>query len=191
MNKNVQESRGIPPVRTWVVKFWKDGNVFHVEEVDTINKRFAYWMANENSGYKSQNADKVTVSLSKRPTYLKRNTNESTLSEKAVSKKQQKFMGMVYQCKKTGKCPSEQVSKAAKSMTKNDAKDFASTKHKGLPNKKSKKLKESSMKKEKRLMFEFINNICEKKYSSAKTNLVNIMDEKIKGKIKDIAKTNA
>jgi len=143
MNKKVQESRGIPPVRTWVVKFWKDGKVFHVEEVDTINKKFAYWMANEQSGYKSQESDKVTVVLSNRPTYLKRNVKESTL------------------------------------------------KHKGLPTKKSKKIKECSMKKEKRLMFEFINNICEKKYSSAKTNLVNIVDEKIKGKIRDISKKSA
>lgn len=63
-NKNVVSERaGIPKVRTWVVKFWKGGKPFHTELVDTINKRFAYWMANEQSGYKSQKADKVTVTL--------------------------------------------------------------------------------------------------------------------------------
>jgi len=54
----------------------------------------------------------------------------------ALSKKQQRFMGMVYATKK-GEMdnPSPEVQKAADSMKKSDAKDFASTKHKGLPNK--------------------------------------------------------
>ncbi len=56
----------------------------------------------------------------------------------AVSKAQQRFMGMVYAAKK-GKLtnPSPEVAKAAASMKKKDAKDFASTKHKGLPKKKT------------------------------------------------------
>lgn len=54
----------------------------------------------------------------------------------SVSKKQQKFMGAVYQCQKTGKCASPKVKKVAKSMKKKDVKDFAATKHKGLPVKK-------------------------------------------------------
>ena len=55
----------------------------------------------------------------------------------ALSKKQQRFMGMVYATKK-GEMddPSPEVQKAADSMKKSDAKDFASTKHKGLPEKK-------------------------------------------------------
>ncbi len=53
----------------------------------------------------------------------------------AKSQSQQRFMGMVHQCKKTGKCASEEVSKVAKSIKDDDAKDFAETKHKGLPNK--------------------------------------------------------
>jgi len=51
------------------------------------------------------------------------------------SKSQQRFMGMVHQCKKSGKCASAQVKKVADSMKDSDAKDFASTKHEGLPNK--------------------------------------------------------
>lgn len=57
------------------------------------------------------------------------------LSEKAVSKAQQKFMGMVYAAKKGDKPASKEVAKAAKGMSKKDAKDFAKTKHKGLPSK--------------------------------------------------------
>ena len=58
------------------------------------------------------------------------------LDEKAVSKKQQKFMGMVHATQKGEKAPSKEVAKVAKTMKKGDAEDFASTKHKGLPEKK-------------------------------------------------------
>jgi len=51
----------------------------------------------------------------------------------AKSKSQQRLMGMVHACQKSGKCASEQVKKMAASMKKSDAKDFAETKHKGLP----------------------------------------------------------
>ena len=55
----------------------------------------------------------------------------------ALSKAQQRFMGMVYAVKKGEMAaPSAQVAQAAASMKKGDAKDFASTKHKGLPEKK-------------------------------------------------------
>jgi len=59
------------------------------------------------------------------------------IDEKALSKAQQRFMGMVYATKK-GKmaAPSPEVAKAAASMTGKEAKDFAKTKHKGLPEKK-------------------------------------------------------
>lgn len=56
----------------------------------------------------------------------------------AVSKAQQRFMGMVHAVKKGEmSAPSPEVAKAAASMTKKDAKDFASTKHKRLPEKKT------------------------------------------------------
>ena len=53
----------------------------------------------------------------------------------SVSKAQQKFMGMVHAAQKGDlENPSPEVEKAADSMTDKAAKDFASTKHKGLPN---------------------------------------------------------
>jgi len=55
------------------------------------------------------------------------------VAEKAVSKAQQKFMGMVHAAQKGEKPASKEVAKVAKEMPKKAAKDFASTKHKGLP----------------------------------------------------------
>ena len=52
----------------------------------------------------------------------------------AVSKAQQRFMGMVHAAQKGDmENPSPEVEKAADSMSDKDAKDFASTSHKGLP----------------------------------------------------------
>jgi hypothetical protein len=55
------------------------------------------------------------------------------VTEKAKSKAQQKFMGMVYAAKKGEPAASPDVAKAAKGMSKADAKDYAATKHKGKP----------------------------------------------------------
>lgn len=55
------------------------------------------------------------------------------LDEKAKSKAQQKFMGMVYAAKKGEPAASPDVAKVAKGMSKKAAKDYASTKHKGKP----------------------------------------------------------
>ena len=59
------------------------------------------------------------------------------VTEKAASKQQQKFMGMVHAMQKGEKVKgaSKELKKTADSMSKKDAKDFASTKHKGLPKK--------------------------------------------------------
>ena len=55
----------------------------------------------------------------------------------AQSKAQQRFMGMVHAVQKGDmEAPSKEVEKAADSMSDKAAKDFASTSHKGLPNKK-------------------------------------------------------
>jgi hypothetical protein len=62
--------------------------------------------------------------------------DDEQVNEKAVSKKQQKFMGMVHAAQKGEKPASGAVAKTAKTMKKGDAEDFASTKHKGLPEKK-------------------------------------------------------
>lgn len=58
---------------------------------------------------------------------------ESKIEEKAVSQAQQKFMGMVHAAQKGEKAASPAVAKVAKGMGKKDARDFAATKHKGLP----------------------------------------------------------
>ena len=62
---------------------------------------------------------------------------EVTLSEKSVSKQQQKFMGMVHALQKGEKVKgaSPELKKTAAGMSKKDAHDFAATKHKGLPKK--------------------------------------------------------
>lgn len=61
------------------------------------------------------------------------------LTEKAKSRAQQRFMGMVYAAKKGEEPASPEVAKAAASMSKGEAKKFAKTKHKGLPGHKTKK----------------------------------------------------
>jgi len=58
---------------------------------------------------------------------------EDRIDEKAKSKAQQKFMGMVYAAKKGEKPASPEVAKAAAGMSKKSAKDYAATKHKGKP----------------------------------------------------------
>ena len=64
-------------------------------------------------------------------------SEDEVIEEKAVSKAQQRFMGMVHAVKKGDmSAPSSEVAKAVSSMKNKDAKDFASTKHKGLPDKK-------------------------------------------------------
>jgi len=71
----------------------------------------------------------------------KKEVSEAVVAEKAVSQQQQKFMGMVHAMQKGAKVKgaSPELKKAAKGMSKKAAKDYASTKHKGLP----KKVKES------------------------------------------------
>ena len=63
------------------------------------------------------------------------------IDEKAVSQQQQKFFGMVRATQK-GEMdnPSDEVKKAAASMTKSDVKKYASTKHDKLPKKIEEKL---------------------------------------------------
>jgi hypothetical protein len=72
--------------------------------------------------------------------------NEGELEEKAVSRQQQKIMGLALSVKK-GDTPKSKVSKKvqnmAKEMSKKELEDFASTKHKGLP----KRVEEDDVKK--------------------------------------------
>lgn len=72
--------------------------------------------------------------------------SEGELEEKAVSRQQQKIMGLALSVKK-GDTPKSKVSKKvqnmAKEMSKKELEDFASTKHKGLP----KRVEEDDVKK--------------------------------------------
>jgi hypothetical protein len=70
---------------------------------------------------------------------------ESYIEEKSLSRAQQRFMGMVYAAKKGETPASPEVAKAASGMSKKAAKDFAKTKHEGLPEKKEETKEEVSL----------------------------------------------
>lgn len=72
---------------------------------------------------------------------------EMPVSEKAVSKAQQKFMGMAHAMQKGKKIKgaSPELKQVAKTMKKGDVEDFAKTKHKGLPAKKEKEVDETTV----------------------------------------------
>jgi len=67
----------------------------------------------------------------------KKKVSEADLDEKAVSQQQQKFMGMVHAMQKGEriKGASPELKKVARSMSQKDVRDYAATKHKGLPKK--------------------------------------------------------
>ena len=69
--------------------------------------------------------------------YMQRAHDEEVVAEKAVSQQQQKFMGMAHAIQKGEKIKgaSPELKKVAKTMKKSDVKDFAATKHAGLPKK--------------------------------------------------------
>jgi hypothetical protein len=79
-------------------------------------------------GYTTGTAKRVEID-----TKHEQGVAETYVTEKAKSKAQQKFMGMVYAAKKGEKPASPEVAKAAKGMSKKAAKDYAATKHKGKP----------------------------------------------------------
>ena len=58
---------------------------------------------------------------------------EFQLDEKALSRAQQRFMGMVYAAKQGEPPASPEVAKAASGISKKEARKFAKTKHKDLP----------------------------------------------------------
>jgi hypothetical protein len=86
---------------------------------------------------KAPNGDLMTMNIHD----VDQAVSESTITEKAKSKQQQKFFGMVRAIQKGEKVKgaSSELKQAAKSISKGDVKDFAKTKHEGLPQKKSKK----------------------------------------------------
>ena len=101
------------------------------------NKKDTYSKKNKKSGHVEvmptiNDGQKGIVTTTK---------NEEVLNEKSVSKSQQRFFGMVRKAQKEGekKTTSPEVARVASSIKMKDAKKFASTKHKGLPEKKVKK----------------------------------------------------
>jgi hypothetical protein len=83
----------------------------------------------------SSDASKSAASLAKLMARKDRQSAkaEESLEEKAKSKAQQRFMGMVHATQKGEPAPSKEVAKVAKEMPKKAAKDYAATKHKGKP----------------------------------------------------------
>ena len=73
--------------------------------------------------------------------------DQEPIAEKAVSKQQQKFMGMAHAMQKGEKIKgaSKELKKVAKTMKPKDTEDFAKTKHKGLPDKVKSKKKEEDV----------------------------------------------
>lgn len=96
-----------------------------------------------NEGENESDDIKQAMAMLKKAGYTVEKVAEQ-VDEKAVSKKQQRFMGMVSAAKQGEKPASMQVAKTAKNMKKGDAEDFASTKHKGLPEKTKKEKTEET-----------------------------------------------
>lgn len=92
--------------------------------------------------YSEKEIEKETVSETEENSDWEDILDEIDLNEEAKSQNQQQFMGMVYAYKK-GDLKDDEVSNEVKNAAKNislkDAKDFASTKHKDLPEKVNKK----------------------------------------------------
>jgi hypothetical protein len=80
---------------------------------------------------------KAAMKLLKQAGY-KVTKGQEELDEKAASKAQQRFMGMAHAMQKGEKIKgaSPKLKKVAKTMKKGDVEDYATTKHKGLPEKK-------------------------------------------------------
>ena len=102
---------------------------------DERSARHASAVDPDNEDHSNYSADKT-----KDPKKLRKQKamGEGYLAEKSLSRAQQRFFGMVRaEQKGEMKDASPEVKEAAKSMKEKDVHDFASTKHKGLPEKKS------------------------------------------------------
>lgn len=100
--------------------------------IDDFGKNIASWEAAGGIGfkYKDHKFERTAKAIQK---YMK-----EPVAEKAVSKKQQQFFGIVRAMQKGDMPKGGEAGKVAKDMKKSDVKDYASTKHKGLPTKKKK-----------------------------------------------------
>jgi hypothetical protein len=106
-----------------------------IKEEGNSSKERAY---NEIIELLKNSATDINPAIRNRLMRLVRQLNVSEpVAEKATSKAQQRFMGMVHAIQKGEKVKgaSPELKKTAKGMKKKDAEDFAATKHKGLPEK--------------------------------------------------------
>lgn len=117
MLKNVTEAEGMEGWQQAKITKAADyiGSVYHSLEYDQVSG-----MKTENRKFRSAMTEAEQ-------------TEYKAILEKAKSKAQQKFMGMVHATQKGEKAGSKEVAAAAKSMPKKAAKDYAATKHKGKP----------------------------------------------------------
>jgi hypothetical protein len=107
------------------------------EETTSITKKFN--LADPSDKDKFLDASKSVTDKNKINFDSKTDTatvGEMEMTEKSVSKKQQEFFGIVRGMQKGDITKKGKAGEAAKEMKKKDVKDFASTKHKNLPNKK-------------------------------------------------------
>ena len=133
--KDKEKKYKTPPYRDLAASNEIDG--------ETLNEKC--WPGYEKKGMKTMFGKRYPNWVKKKKTrkeeYSDWRSDFSQIDEKAVSQQQQKFFGMVRATQK-GEMdnPSDEVKKAAASMTKSDVKKYASTKHDKLPKKIEEKL---------------------------------------------------
>lgn len=131
-NYNTGKPLGAPSERKGFI-FYNVNDTQTAQQLGLKQTKSGKWYLPTGNVHGQQTADKVFGKG--KIWYPKESVGESRVDEKAVSKAQQKFMGMVYAAKKGEKPASKEVAKAAKGMSKKSAKDYAATKHKDLPGK--------------------------------------------------------
>lgn len=108
----------------------------HLEEKLSDEEDLPEWVQEKVSQAKGMMVGVMDYIASEKERDVERETGEEgVISEKAKSKAQQRFFGMVHSMQKGKKVPgaSKELKGVAKDIGKKDAKDFAKTKHKGLP----------------------------------------------------------
>ena len=128
--KDKEKKYKTPPYRDLAASNEIDG--------ETLNEKC--WPGYEKKGMKTMFGKRYPNCVKKKKTrkedFSDWRSDLEGIEEKALSKSQQRFMGMVYAYKK-GEMPnaSDEVKKAAEGMSKKDVEKYASTKHAKLPEK--------------------------------------------------------
>ena len=116
------------------------------EKMSDLDRSQRYRVANDpDSEHDDYPSDRTKSPKKLRKQKAMGELGEGYIEEKALSRAQQRFMGMVYAAKKGETPASPEVAKAAEGMSKKSAKDFAKTKHAGLPEKKEEVKEELSL----------------------------------------------